>query len=282
MQAQLIFNSHRIEKGLTMPYFRYAFGANVIILLSEQLREYRKRGYDLSHLAYVEAIRVLKEYRELHRQGKVTLDAAVSSALSVADTEPELSASSQLCMSKEEYWADLHADFARFAHSRHSIRNLQGRVPVEAVMKSVELANTAPSACNRQFARVHYYDNKELVQKMLALQNGNRGFGHTVEQLILVTSNMEAAISPTEVPDLFLNAGIYIMNLSYSLHYNRVAHCLLNWMVDGTTDRDMRALAGIPDHETIHIVIACGQLPEQVKLTASPRLSVEAALTIHA
>lgn len=281
MRAQLLFNSHRIEKGLTMPRFRYAFGAKVIVLLAKLLREYRERGYDRSHSAYVESIRVLKEYREVHQRGNATLDAAVISALSVVDTEPSIPPSSQICMSRQEYWADLQADFAKFARSRHSVRDLHGQAPMESILKAVELANTAPSACNRQFARVHYYGNKELVQKMLALQNGNTGFGSTVEQLILVTSDMEYAIAPVEVPDLFLNAGIYTMNLSYALHYNRVAHCLLNWMVDGATDRAMRTLADIPDKETIHIVIACGQLPEQVKLTASPRLPVGSVLSVH-
>lgn len=281
MQAQLIFNSHRIEKGLTMPHFRYAFGAKVISLLSKQLWEYRERGYDRNHLAYVEAMRVLKEYREVHQRGNATLGADVISALSVVDTEPALSASSQICISEQEYWANLHADFAKFAYSRHSVRDLHGQVPMESIVKAVELANTAPSACNRQFARVHYYCDKELIQNMLRLQNGNAGFGSTVEQLILVTSDMEYAISPVEVPDLFLNAGIYIMNLSYSLHYNRVAHCLLNWMVDSATDRSMRALANIPGKETIHIVIACGQLPAQVKVTASPRLPVKSVLSVH-
>jgi len=234
LRAQLLFNSHRIEKGLTMPHFRYAFGAKVIVLLAKQLREYRERGYDLSHSAYVEAVRVLKEYREVHQRENITLDAAVMSALSVVDTEPTLPASSQICMNSQEYWAHLHADFAPFARSRHSVRELHGQVPIESIVKAVELANTAPSACNRQFARVHYYGNKELVQKMLGLQNGNTGFGSTVEQLILITSDMEYVVSPLEVPDLYLNAGIYTMNLSYALHYNRVAHCLLNWMVRQT------------------------------------------------
>ena len=48
---------------------------------------------------------------------------------------------------------------------------------------------TAPSACNRQYVRVHSVGDIEMKKAILSLQNGNRGFGENADKLLVVTAD---------------------------------------------------------------------------------------------
>lgn len=130
--------------------------------------------------------------------------------------------------------------------------------------------------------------DRGLVRKCLALQNGNRGFGHLADKLLILTADLRA-VWGAERNDLFTNAGIYLMNLCYALHKNRVAHCMLNWSVSPETDAALRKILHTPpqsgaelqDSETVIVFIACGDVPEKFKLASSPRKSVDETLVLH-
>ena len=81
--------------------------------------------------------------------------------------------------------------------------------------------------------------------------------------------------------DLNTNVGIFIMNLSYCLHYNKVAHCILNWYVYPENDVRLRNLVGLPNSETIVAFIVCGDVPEAFKVVRSPRVDAKQIYTIH-
>lgn len=58
---------------------------------------------------------------------------------------------------------------------------------MEDLMQAIELAQNAPSACNRQPGRVHLVENDLLKHKILDIQGGNRGFGHMADKVLIVT-----------------------------------------------------------------------------------------------
>lgn len=183
-------------------------------------------------------------------------------------------------MTRERYWANLDAPFETFSASRHSVRHFAGTISVDQIRNAVALANNAPSACNRQYTRVHCVSDRSVIQKCLALQNGNRGFGHLADKLLILTADLRA-VWGAERNDIFTNAGIYLMNLCYALHKNKVAHCMLNWSVVPGKDKALRKLIDMDDAETVVVFIACGDVPEEFKLATSPRKSVEQVLKIH-
>jgi len=142
------------------------------------------------------------------------------------------------------------------------------------------LAMTAPSACDRQHARVYCVANQKLKDEVLSSQHGNRGFGSDADKVLIVTADLRSIRWAEERNDLFTNAGIFIMNLSYALHYNKVAHCILNWSVGEISDRALHKLVGIPECERIAAIIACGGMPEEVDIAASPRKPLDHILHI--
>ena len=229
------------------------------------------------------AISVLDAYREVHRKENFNLSPDLQQALDslLADFPPADHGKGHMEMTREQYYAHLESPFPEFSASRHSVRHFNGPVSLEQIEQAVSLARNAPSACNRQHARVHCICDKEIREKVLSLQNGNRGFGHLADKLLIITADLHDIRWEEERNDLYTNAGIFLMNLCYALHANKVAHCLLNWSVSPLQDIRLRQLVSIPDHETVVCILACGDCPEQFSLAASPRKPVSKILTIH-
>ena len=119
------------------------------------------------------------------------------------------------------------------------------------------------------------------MQRLLSLQNGNSGFGHLCKQLLVVTVDMGSVLFDDEWYDMRTNAGIYVMNLSYALHYHRVAHCILNCWRHAENDELRYKISGIPRNEVPVVYVSCGAVPKEFKVAESPRTPVEKIFTIH-
>ena len=274
--AEIVMGYHVIEKGLTMPRRRLGFGKGAVVHLVNLISSFEKCfGRDDPQVRH--AVGVLRAYRELHRESPDAmprLDAflAAHSDIPAAD-EPHVT--------RGEFFAAKDAPFPRFAASRHVCRHFAGPVPRETIESAVELALTAPSACNRQHARVHVVDDPALRDRLFAAQGGTRGFGVDADKVIVVTSDLSAIRWGWERHDCYVNGGIFVMNLCYALHYFGVAHCILHWSVSPEVDRAAHEFLGIPANEAIVQVIACGMPPEEFDVAASPRLAVSDVLTWH-
>lgn len=279
--ASVIMAYHVVEKGLSMPERRLGFGHDAVLNLISLIRDYSEKFPQDDQILH--AISVLDAYREVHRKENFNLNPDLQQALDslLADFPPADHGKGHMEMTREQYYAHLESPFPEFSASRHSVRHFNGPVSLEQINKAVLLARNAPSACNRQHARVHCICDKEIREKVLSLQNGNRGFGHLADKLLIITADLHDIRWEEERNDLYTNAGIFLMNLCYALHANKVAHCLLNWSVSPLQDIRLRQLVSIPDHETVVCILACGDCPEQFSLAASPRKPVSKILTIH-
>lgn len=225
--ASIIMTYHIVEKGLTMPDMRLGFGREKILQLIAALNDFAEK-YGTSEPQFRAAVAVVAEYEKTHADAAFPLDATLSRAISELRARVPVEPSHQIEMTRDEYFSALDAPFEIFSASRHSVRNFAGTISLDQIRNAVALANNAPSACNRQYVRVHCVSDHAAIQKCLALQNGNRGFGHLADKLLILTADLRA-VWGAERNDLFTNAGIYLMNLCYALHKNRVAHCILNF-----------------------------------------------------
>lgn len=271
---------HVIEKGLAMPEMRLGFGHDKIIKLDKKITQFislygeKKQALD--------AIEVLLEYERVHVEACYQLPQDICEIVNKWKSKyPLLKPVLQSVCTKDVFWENINSDFPRFMKSRHSVRHFSGTISEQQIIDAIELARFAPSACNRQPARVHIVSDKKLQEKCLALQNGNRGFGNLADKLLVVTGDLSTVLGGQEFFDLGTNVGIFIMNLSYGLHYNKVAHCILNWYALPKQDRALRKILNIPDEETVFAYIVCGNLPEAFKVVASPRIDADEIYTIH-
>lgn len=274
-RAEIVMGYHVLEKGLTMPRRRLGFGKGAVVHLVNLVESFTRRFGDDPQVSH--AIGVLRAYRELHRDWPEPMPRLDAFLAAHSDVPP----ADEPHVRRADFFAAKDAPFPQFAASRHVVRHFAGPVPRETVEKAVALATTAPSACNRQHARVHVVDSPELRDKLFALQKGTRGFGADADKVIVVTSDLSAVRWAWERHDCYVNGGIFVMNLCYALHYLGVAHCILHWSVSPATDRAAHALLGIQDNEAIVQVVACGAPPDEFDVAASPRLSSGEITTWH-
>ena len=274
--AEIVMGYHVLEKGLTMPHRRLGFGKGAVLHLINLVTAFARR-FGLEDQQVVHAIGVLRAYRELHKDSPDAfprLDAFLAQHAHVpAATQPHVT--------REAFFAAKDSPFPVFAASRHVVRHFAGAVPRETLEAAIALALTAPSACNRQHARVHVVDSKDLAARLFALQGGTRGFGQDADKVLVVTADLSSVRWGWERHDAYTNGGIFVMNLCYALHYHGIAHCILHWSVTPATDRAAHALLGIPENEVIVQVLACGLAPEEFDVASSPRRTLNEVMTWH-
>lgn len=278
----LAYCYHKIEKGLAFPHCRPGFGKQVVYELISAIRGYVTSDNDPGSFECRHALNALAAYKKRHEEMGVPLDSPLREELeSLLCLYPATSSKASIQMKDEELFQHRNADFAAFSASRHSIREFAGKAPEQNILAAISLAANAPSACNRQPWRVHYYKDPGQIKSLLHYQNGNRGFGHLSEQLLIITADMSCILWPEERRDLHINAGLFIMNLSYSLHYYGIAHCLLNASFPVSDEPLLQNMGNIPRNEEILLMIICGKAPQTVHVTASPRKEASDFLTIH-
>ncbi len=275
-RAEIVMGYHVLEKGLTMPRRRLGFGKGAVVHLVNLVESFERRfGAGDSQVRH--AVGVLRAYRDLHRnwpEPMPRLDAFLAE-------RPDVPAAKEPHVSRAEFFAARDAPFPLFAASRHVVRHFAGPVPRDTIESAVALAITAPSACNRQYARVHALDDPILRDRLFAAQGGTRGFGSDADKVLVVTADLSSVRWGWERHDCYVNGGIFVMNLCYALHYFGVAHCILHWSVSPETDRAVHGFLGIPSNEAIVQVIACGMPPDEFDVAASPRLSATDVLAWH-
>lgn len=281
--ARIAMAYHVVEKGLTMPKKRLDFGHEGLYDLMWRIDEYEKIfGYGEKMVDY--AAGVVKEYLAFHERSNFSInpeDAFWKRVMNFCKSHADIPCSKQVSTTRDAFFKDINASFPVFAASRHTCRHYEGPLPLETIESAVKLAMTAPSACNRQHARVHCVSNHQTRDVIFTLQNGNRGFAKDADKLLVVTSDLNDLRWHEERNDIYTNAGMFLMNLCYALHYHKVAHCVLNWSVSPEADRKLHDLLGIGMNERPVALVCCGPMPERVELAASPRKKFEDIFTNH-
>ena len=284
IKRDLALQYHIIEKGLTMPDPRPGFGRAVVMDLISKVNLYSVSKYPEDDVAFKQSVSVLKEYKQFHKDIGHTLDEELAGKLRlIAERFPHVEGQRQIRTTREAYFEHINSPFDLFCRSRYSVRNYTGeRIPLAVLYDCVELAQRSPSFCNRQPNRVHIVQDAVKKRRILELQNGNRGFGHLADTLIVISSSVSTTKDIHERNENHLNGGLFCMTLLNAMHFHRIGACSLNWSVSDQSDASLRKLLGIPDQEVVLLVISCGYVPEQFSIAASPRTPANQIIVVHA
>lgn len=284
IQGLISLNTHIIEKGLTMPQMRAGFGQEVLRKLFTLCRIWEE-SFDKSEHFYTQAVNTILEYSHVHSELGYSFEEPFASELKIfVEGHKDFGASCQPTFENaDHYFSKKEACFPEFALSRHSVRHFsEENIPIQRLIDAVDLAQSAPSSCNRQTTRVHIITGKKDITSVLALQNGNRGFGQYMNKLLIITYYIPHYGSVKERHLGYIDSGIFTMNLLYALHYHQIGACTLNWCDSPKDEARLRSLLSIDDKETITVIIGCGLLPDRsFSVAKSTRLEGKAITVIH-
>ena len=269
--ALITLYAHSIEKGLTMPKIRYNFGEANVRALIQALTDYAPL-YNKQLRLIQSAVGALNEYEHVHlEQGKSIPEDIKDGIHRIAELYDNKDVTEQPIVMKSEMYK--HGDFEYVAHHRHSVRNFRGAVDNERLKKALELALTTPTACNRQPIHVHVIERGDNFDRILKLQNGNRGFGELADKLMIITADVSCYISINENHGAYVDGGIYTMNLLYALQYYGISACALNMYLMPERDRQLRSILHTNDVPVV--MIAIGDCADEVKVAASERRDID-------
>lgn len=280
LEAKIIREIHVVEKGLSMADFKPKFGRERILLLQDLLKKYKKLDSNKSINAFAifpMAKCVLLEYKKRHEALSIDLGNLISFSDDINEFENMSGTSSIVKMDEED-----KKNFERISKTRRSVRFFlkDKRLSLEAIKELASLANTAPSVCNRQTAKLHLYEGV-MAQKVLRLQSGNRGFGHQIEQLVVVTSDLRLFFGPNERYQAWIDGGLFAMQFMNAAHASGYGCVPLNWGVSNSVDKALRKVADIPEYERIIMIIAIGYADLACTSPMSVRRSVDELLHVH-
>ena len=273
MRVQIL--THEIDKGLSLPNPRMGFGKSKIEELVELVDTYIDAA-NLDSDVLCDAIEILREYTK--NEKKYGLDV---SKINLEKYDNVLLKMGTRLADRGGYVKQVDKlNFKEFAECRHSIRGFSTEmVELEDIEKAIAIARNSPSACNRQSARAIWIKNKNLVQQILEIQSGARGF-QNVNSIILIGINLKSYWYAGESNTAFVDGGLFMMNLLYALKFYGIDTCPLIWDDIQEKRKAVDKILEIEKSLLIIGIVAIGKAGDDVKVTLSPRKEISNILKI--
>lgn len=272
IESKIVLHYHAIEKGFLHTNFRYRFAEarvkDLVKLLSmeEVLRNRKRSQIAAAYLA-------MCKYYERHEINKID----ISDFFQNKDYEVFKKATSlnlEIIKNHDNglYFDNVKSDFYKFSWSRASVRSFTGaKIPLDKIQDVISLAKNAPSVCNRQPTKVYYVQEKEKIDNVLKIQGGLTGYTEEITQLLVVVSDRNYFYSIGERNQLYVDGGIFVMNLLYALHYYEIAACPAHWGHNVDKDKEIMNAIPLSESEKVICVIPIGVPKNDFKTTLSLR-----------
>lgn len=279
IEATIILDYHSIEKGLLFKNMKPRFSENKIKNLHVNLnKDIIQTNISLSQINV--AYQIMCQYYELHQ--KINFDISdfftLEQYVFYKDSLKQsysINFKGAIDYQKEDFYKHNQQNFETFSHSRKSIRNFTGeKIDISIIKKVVKLSLNAPSVCNRQSSKVYLLENKSLIDKVLNLQGGMSGYTKNINQLLILTTDRSYFYTVGERNQMFIDGGLFLMNLLYSLHFYKIANCPANWGKTIKEEKKLEKYIKISESEKIICMIPIGIAEENFRVALSRRRDV--------
>tara|TARA_B100000780_G_scaffold270333_1_gene230003 strand:- start:18188 stop:19258 length:1071 start_codon:yes stop_codon:yes gene_type:complete len=224
-------NTHRLEKGLCMQPKRDIFAQGYIydtvfsfdtcvsanILTSEE--------YAWSHDVLAEYFSVVTNTEVVNR-AKDLFDKVLERATYATATG----------MKKPFRQKELEPTKISFnalkslCENRHSVRWFKPiPVPRSLIDEAINVASTAPSACNRQPFEFFVFDTPEKAQKIGSIPMGTAGFSQNFQCVIVVVGDLSAYPYEKDRHIIYIDSALATMQMLLAFETRGLGSCVINW-----------------------------------------------------
>lgn len=272
---------HRLEKGMSFPNRRPGSGwKDFAILLRIMQKDFPQERLKYDDLR---AYAVMKHFVDQYGHENPEMSERFNSLENPSVYHQECLEVDSSAVREVESLENVcvATDPETFFESRYSTRHFSDWVASrEIIFKILRMATKAPSVCNRQAWHIYVSTDKQLVQRALKYQNGNRGFGHQVRNLFIVCSDLKAFDSSAERYQHWIDGGIFSMALVNAIHSLGLVSCCLNWGVNAGQDKRFRKVFDISPEHSVIMFMAFGKPLSKYRVCASVRRPVGDFMTV--
>ena len=284
LMARIVRYVHSIEKGLCIESPRAEYGYDKILCLYDWIKQYLSIG-DVDKTCVYMAADALNAYC-LYHQSKGISTEKTKHVETIAEELLKIKNLDKIdgvyggvqTIEKEEQTFDT-LSIEKLFKTRHSIRQFKKEpVDKELIRKAIELAQSAPSACNRQAVRTYAIDANKFVQSYTGKLQGIGGFLDSCDKIILITGKI-SAYEQTEYKQFVVSAGIFAGYLSLALHGLGLGACVVQQSLRPTKEwKEFSEKNNIPSDEQVVCLITVGQMDEKTVVPISKRFDTDTIL----
>ena len=280
IEAKIILDYHSVEKGLLYRSPKDRFAKDRILSLHRYLSEdiiVAKRGNTQIEVAY----KIMCQYYEMHKEKGVDIGdyytiIQYEMYKNLLDRNYTNDFGGAIYFTQSDFYNANQANFYDFSYSRKSIRNFTGKkIDFSQIKLAIQLASNAPSVCNRQASKVYLIEDKQKIDSLLKIQGGFTGYTDNVVQLLIVTIDRNYFYTIGERNQFYIDGGIFLMNLLYSLHYYKIANCPANWGKTIQEEKLVETCIHLPHSEKIICMVPIGLANDDFKVCLSKRRDVD-------
>lgn len=266
-------NLHRIEKGISHNNPKPVFGINYIEETIKAFEIEANRNKDQKTLNW--ATGVLKLYFDkVDNNNKIISGCKKKFENALSDGFTYNLNYHTVADSKRNNKPNLEF-VKKLLESRKSIRWFSNKkVEQDILIKVAELANSAPSACNRQPIKIHIYDNPETIFQISSLPLGATTFYKNVPVFILFIGSLDAYFSERDRHTIYVDGGLLAMNFMLALEAHGLSSCPINWPDIASKNKKLARIIGLEDYEKCVMCLAVGYADENQIIPLSIRKTV--------
>lgn len=253
---------HKIEKGLTLSSPRANFGQAVWQRIKVNLSA---SSGDLEDVIGTYCVNVYTEYNKLH---KITNPNTRKYFAQLSPrTNPNSYPVTKLFTPTETQGQQIDMVISK----RRSVRQFTGKVPQIELINMKDIVKNTPTVCNRAHINFECIEDR-LLLNALELQNGNESFRDQIKQVLVIFSRTTSMNSPYERNQVFIDGGMYAMNVLNYLAFKGYGTVPLNWSSSPSNDVKLRKLLSFPNDAKVIMLIAIGACDRLVTVATSTKL----------
>lgn len=269
--TDLAIRTHAIEKGMSIGKVKVGFGQPKAISLLHDLQLYLSLGGSEEFVS--ESCSVINKYIAFNESLGADM-AIVRTGLNTFCEKNNIDLIDKggiYILDKMNMETMQKSSFDVFSQSRFSVRDFgTDKISLDYIERALLMAEKSPSACNRQSWRIYVYSDEILRNKIFSLQGGCKGFCQDMQYAILVCGDIRG-YNINELSQVYVDGGIYSMNLLYALHFEGVATIPLTMGHKQKNIKKIKREMNIPDNEIPVLLIGVGAYKNKYKVAVSLR-----------
>lgn len=262
---------HRLEKGLFHANPRQKFGKMVFSELENEIKKYDIRNMEFNELQWL--MEVLTAYTAFSDTPE-----KVKKIIAIAEDEKSHKSSNYSFGGNE---TDRFKNLKSILDERKSVRFFkEEKVDINKISQCVEIAKSAPTACNRQPYHIELLTNKKDILKVGKMAPGMAGWLEGVPVLGVVIGHSNSFRFTRDRHLIYFDSGLFVSNFVNSLVTVGLASCICNWVPNWKADRVAIKYLGYDLSKTIVCLIAIGK-PIGIESPISIKKTNNNILRIH-
>ena len=150
-------------------------------------------------------------------------------------------------------------DLKALCERRHSVRWFDEKaVPREMLDTAIDVAATAPSACNRQPFQFYIFDDPTRAQEIGSIPMGTAGFSQNFQSVIVVVGDLSAYPFEKDRHIIYIDSGLAVMQLQLALECQGLGSCAINWPDIDRHERRMAKELALEPYQRPVMLLAVG------------------------